>query len=88
VHARTYEAQRPNAAIRGWYHTPRWRALRAQVLREEPWCSECEHDRVRMASTDVDHITPHEGDATLFWDRRNLQSLCHGHHSRKTRAGG
>lgn len=28
----------------------------------------------------VDHIIPHRGDQTLFWDRSNWQPLCHDHH--------
>jgi 5-methylcytosine-specific restriction protein A len=32
----------------------------------------------------VDHIKPHKGDMTLFWDENNWQSLCKMHHDRKT----
>lgn len=28
----------------------------------------------------VDHVRPHKGDADLFFDPRNLQSLCKSHH--------
>lgn len=28
----------------------------------------------------VDHITPHKGDSTLFWDSGNWQSLCKSCH--------
>lgn len=27
-------------------------------------------------ATVVDHVKPHRGDAVLFWDTTNLQSLC------------
>lgn len=27
-------------------------------------------------ATVADHVTPHRGDAALFWDTTNLQSLC------------
>jgi 5-methylcytosine-specific restriction protein A len=37
-------------------------------------------------ATDVDHIKPHKGDMTLFWDRTNWQSLCGPCHSAKTAA--
>ncbi len=36
------------------------------------------------AATDVDHIQPHRGDMTLFWDSSNWQPLCHRHHAQKT----
>jgi len=34
----------------------------------------------------VDHITPHRGNETLFWDKVNWQGLCLSCHSRKTLA--
>jgi len=33
-----------------------------------------------MAADVVDHIVPHRGDAKLFWDPANLQSMCKPHH--------
>jgi hypothetical protein len=32
----------------------------------------------------VDHIVPHGGDQTLFWDAANHQTLCEPCHNRKT----
>ena len=29
----------------------------------------------------VDHVVPHRGDMTLFWDVANWQSLCATHHN-------
>lgn len=66
---------------RRWYKTGRWRALALQVKTEERFTCRCcglvgngTHDTV------ADHITPHRGNETLFWDRSNLQCLlkaCH-----------
>ncbi len=33
-----------------------------------------------VLATVVDHKIPHKGDETLFWDRKNWQSLCKPHH--------
>lgn len=30
----------------------------------------------------VDHVRPHRGDQTLFWDTSNWQTLCSRHHNR------
>jgi 5-methylcytosine-specific restriction endonuclease McrA len=81
------EADRPNADIRTWYRTPRWRALRAVVLRDQPFCPDCAADHRRVLTTDVDHIEKHHGDPQLFWNRQNLQAKCHAHHSAKTGRG-
>jgi 5-methylcytosine-specific restriction protein A len=80
-------AARPNADIRRWYHTALWQRLRALVLREEPLCRECLKEGRDTPSTDVDHIIRHQGIWALFFDRANLQGLCHACHSRKTRRG-
>lgn len=69
------QADRGTAAERGYGY--RWGKLRLMVLREQPWCAVC-----GAPATDVDHITPKRLGGT---DRReNLQSLCHGCHTRKT----
>lgn len=46
-----------------------WLRLRAQVLREEPYCREC-----GQPSTTVDHIKPRARGGTD--ERRNLRGLC------------
>ena len=33
-----------------------------------------------MQAEITDHVIPHHGDQTLFWDPKNLQSLCKPHH--------
>lgn len=79
---------RPNADVRAWYHTPAWEALKRQVRAEEPCCRQCwtEEDRA-VAGTQTDHIVPHRGVRSLFFDRSNLQNLCERHHGMKTRRG-
>lgn len=58
--------------------------LRPSQLAAEPFCRECAKVGLRVFAEEVDHITPHRGNMALFTDRRNLQSLCHSCHSRKT----
>ncbi|RKJ07590.1 HNH endonuclease, partial [Butyricicoccus sp. 1XD8-22] len=36
-------------------------------------------------ATVVDHIKPHQGDQSLFWNENNWQPLCKRCHDRKTR---
>ena len=86
-HARVREAGRYNAQMRKLYATARWFRLRAQVLEEQPLCQACQAQGRVEPSADVDHIAPHRGDPLLFWDRGNLQGLCHQCHSTKTQRG-
>lgn len=87
AHARptTYqETDRKPANERGYDR--QWRKARAAFLRDHPYC-QCEDCRnslnPRPADT-VDHIVPHRGDATLFWDRNNWMPMNRRCHSRKT----
>jgi 5-methylcytosine-specific restriction endonuclease McrA len=74
-----FDAKRPNASARGYGAD--WRKAKAQFLAEHPACSMC---GARAAV--VDHIRPHRGDQSLFWDRSNWQALCaHCHNSTKQR---
>lgn len=63
-----------------WYADRRWRAKRALQLQVEPLCRFC-RERGLITPADVaDHVEPHRGNRTLFWDGA-LQSLCHPCHS-------
>jgi len=77
--------RRENYRARRWYCTARWFTLRAQVLLEAAYtCAVCERVTQRL---EVDHITKHQGNPALFWDRANLQALCPSCHYDKTRRG-
>lgn len=81
------EQRRSNVETRRLYRTSRWRALRMQVLTEDPVCRDCETKGLTRLNTEVDHIVPHQNDLVLFWDRSNLQGMCATHHALKTRGG-
>lgn len=77
-------ATRGTASERGY--NAAWARESRRYLRENPLCvcKDCiESGRVR-AATVVDHIVPHKGDAALFWDRSNWQSMAKRCHDRKT----
>src|SRR5690606_1959559 len=79
-------ARQRNPVARALYRSKRWRTERASFLHDHPLCVECaRHDLIRPASI-VDHIDPHGGDETVFWDRARWQALCASCHGRKTAA--
>lgn len=61
-----------------------WRANRAAYLADNPLCVHCLQRSLIKLATVVDHIKPHKGDAALFSDVSNWQSLCKRCHDRKT----
>lgn len=62
--------------------SPRWKALRLQALRRDGWkCVQC-GARGRL---EVDHRVPVRSAPDRAFDLTNLQCLCPGCHSRKTR---
>jgi 5-methylcytosine-specific restriction protein A len=79
AHRKAYEAARGTSAQRGY--NGKWRAARAAFLALNPACVSvgCGTD-----ATVVDHIKPHRGNQSLFWDQSNWQSLCASCHGRKT----
>ena len=73
-----YEVRRGSARDRGY--TSRWDKAAATYKRDNPLCIGCEAvDRVELAKV-VDHIIPHKGDQSLFWDKANWQPCCAKHH--------
>jgi 5-methylcytosine-specific restriction protein A len=84
---RESDARRGSSTERGY--DSRWRKARRGFLRSHPLCAADDElgcktlGRIRAADT-VDHIVPHRGDATLFWDRNNWRSMCKTCHDRKT----
>lgn len=71
---RDYEHRRGSARARGY--DARWDRERAGFLRQHPLCLGCQARGEITAATVVDHIIPHKGDMTLFWDAANWQSSC------------
>jgi len=88
THSRQQEQARPNPEARLWYHTARWKRLKAQKKRDNPLCVDCQKHGYITEWTDLDHIIPHRGDPMLFWDTGNVEGRCHSCHSKKTKAGG
>jgi len=62
------------------YRTAAWLRKRAAQLAREPLCSLCAAIGKVTSATVADHVTPHRGDATSFWEGA-LQSLCATCHS-------
>ncbi len=78
---------------RGWFGLARWRhperGLRIRVLIRDRFtcqmigCGRIEPNTSLLAA---DHVIPHRGDPTLFWDENNLQTLCKDCHDRVKQA--
>lgn len=74
----------PRPEWQGFYNSKAWKKTRRAQLDREPLCRDCLQQGRHEPATDVDHVTQLEdGGAPL--DPENLQSLCHSHHSVKTR---
>jgi 5-methylcytosine-specific restriction endonuclease McrA len=86
-----YEARRRARYVwRSWYGSQRWRRMAKAQLAAEPLCCMCAAEGRVEAAAVADHVTPHRGNWTLFWEGR-LQSLCRHHHNsakQREEAGG
>ena len=81
-HARLHASDRASASVRGY--DSRWEKARKRFLKAHPLCVRCMEQGRLTRATVVDHIVPHRGDAKLFWDEGNWQSLCKSCHDHKT----
>jgi hypothetical protein len=72
---RTYDKRRDEQPWRRWYKTSAWQRRRLAQLTAEPLCAICLKEGRVTAATVADHVTPHRGNADLFWNGP-LQSLC------------
>ena len=80
---------RKTAAQRGY--GARWQRYRAGFLRKHPLCQMHMLQGQVVEASVVDHIVPHKGDQTLFWDKANHQALCktcHDSHKKRFELSG
>lgn len=79
------EVKRESSTQRGYGY--RWQQTSKGFLKAHPLCQcpDCLEGAIRLLAADVvDHIIPHKGDMTLFWDRSNWQSMSKPCHDKKT----
>lgn len=97
THARTYDLRRGSFRERGY--SAKWDTAAKAFRSQYPLCgmrpnglppvmSEC-HDMGRTTlGFQTDHVVPHKGDQSLFWDALgNWQVLCAACGARKSKAG-
>jgi 5-methylcytosine-specific restriction endonuclease McrA len=70
---------RENSHKRGY--NKQWERARLAYLKQHPLCVMCSEQGRVVAASVVDHIKPHKGDTSLFWNKNNWQSLCSTHHN-------
>jgi 5-methylcytosine-specific restriction protein A len=62
-----------------------WKGHAHRFIANRKWCADPEKVHlIPVLAEVVDHIIPHRGDYTLFWDCSNHQALCKPCHDRKT----
>lgn len=93
------ERQRLRGSQRARGYTRRWERRVALFRERYPLCGQrpgglapvmslCHDEGRTTLAFQVDHVVPHRGDPTLFWDELgNWQSLCASCGSRKSAAG-
>ena len=85
IKAKQDDSRRGSSTQRGYGY--RWQKTSKAFLRAHPMCQcpNCKEGELRlMAAEVVDHIIPHRGDMTLFWDPANWQAMSKKCHDTKT----
>ena len=74
-----FTARGKSSKYHSLYDSILWRKIRKAFLKKYPVCFIC-----GKPATIADHIIPHRGDLSLFYNEENLQPMCQSCHSRKT----
>jgi 5-methylcytosine-specific restriction protein A len=74
----TYERDRGSARQRGY--DGRWDKVVATFKQRNPVCLGCAAIGERYPTEVVDHVEPHKGDQTKFWNTAMWQPACRWHH--------
>ncbi len=81
VASRVLEGDRSRPVWHGWYKTARWAQLRETVfVRDGCTCRMCGCSTLDTSQLVADHVAPHLGDPSLFWDEGGVQTLCKACH--------
>ena len=80
IEGRSWRTDKRKTAERGYGW--KWQQARKTFLSrpENVLCRMCQAEGRVEVATVVDHVIPHRGDQTLFWDSSNWQPLCKMHH--------
>lgn len=87
------ERTRPRDHTNGWYNLARWKRLRWATFKRDGFkCQMCGRIQPPQGNLVCDHVEPHRGNETLFWNPDNLQTLCkspcHDKHKQRMERGG
>lgn len=77
--AKSQVKRRKSSEYQSLYKTKRYLKRRQVFLSLNPWCTRC-----GTVATELDHIVPHKGSTTRFFDEKNWQGLCKRCHDNKT----
>ena len=72
------------------YNDRRWKEAAKEYMDTHPDCEGCGRivyrgpNKRHPRKGHVDHMTPHRGNAVLFWDSDNWQTLCASCHAGKS----
>ncbi|WP_337175389.1 HNH endonuclease signature motif containing protein [Paludisphaera sp.] len=81
---RDYDRTRRDGESKAFYNSKAWRSVRAMKLRRSPLCELCSQAKPRRLTpgTHVHHVVELRDAPDLGLVVENLQTLCHGCHSR------
>jgi len=80
-----YSRSEKRQEMQRFYHSPRWRRLRAAFLAENPLCLECAQAGRVEAAVDVHHIKERADYPDLAFEWSNLEPICKRCHNAKRR---
>ena len=75
----SWRSGKQSSTARGYGYE--WQQYRIEYLIAHPLCA-IRGEGCTLAATVVDHVVPHRGDMSLFWNPANHQAVCNHCHSK------
>lgn len=77
--SRAFDRDRDGPRQRGYTHS--WQREADEFRKTHPRCVGCDAMGLVHRTECIDHIIPHKGDKSLFWNKNNWQPSCNWHHT-------
>ena len=79
-----YDREKRDKKISKFYSSSTWKKIRDRYIKKNPLCEICKEKGLSEVADEVDHIVRIKVNWSKRFNSKNLQSLCHKCHMKKS----